>query len=93
MSTCGRWVLNLRIFGSVRMILICRTSVTSAAAVEHLQPELDRVVGASGKWSFDLEDCDRVLRVEADMIAPEEIFDVFHDAGFECEELEDVLVK
>lgn len=66
--------------------------------VETLRPVLDNLFGENDvheykKWSFDLEDCDRVLRVEANMISPEEIFDVFQNAGFECEELEDVLVK
>lgn len=44
------------------------------------------------KWSFDLEDCDRVLRVETNSLSPEEINHVLRTAGFECEELEDVVV-
>lgn len=44
------------------------------------------------KWSFDLEDCDRVLRVETNSLSPEEINHVLRTAGFDCEELEDVVV-
>lgn len=39
------------------------------------------------RWSVDREDCDKVLRVEADEILPDEIIEMIKTAGYACEEL------
>lgn len=39
------------------------------------------------KISFDLEDCDRVLRVEGKRFFPEEIIDLVTSHGYQCEVL------
>jgi hypothetical protein len=39
------------------------------------------------RWSVDREDCDKVLRVEADEILPDEIIEMINNAGYACEEL------
>ncbi len=39
------------------------------------------------RWTADLDDCDKVLRVETAVITPDRIIQVMHEAGFMCEEL------
>ena len=39
-------------------------------------------------WNFDLEDCDNILRIEADDISPRYIESLLQTAGFDCRELE-----
>jgi len=37
--------------------------------------------------NFDMEDCDRILRVEADMAVPEKIIEILTANGYLCEVL------
>jgi len=38
--------------------------------------------------NFDLEDCDRILRIEGENILCERIKEVLHEAGYQCEVLD-----
>lgn len=40
------------------------------------------------KMNFDLDDCDRILRVEGINIAPEKIIEVLNSSGYHCQLLE-----
>jgi hypothetical protein len=64
-------------------ILVFKTSVTRKKHVKLLGTALD----AWGRWSFDLEDCDHILRVEANHVAQSEIIRLLARYGFHCEEL------
>ena len=35
--------------------------------------------------NFDMEDCDKILRVEAPMVAPEKIIQILNSNGYSCE--------
>lgn len=37
--------------------------------------------------NFDMEDCDRILRVEANMVVPEKIIEIVTANGYLCEVL------
>ncbi|MFD2872200.1 hypothetical protein ACFS5N_06965 [Mucilaginibacter ximonensis] len=37
--------------------------------------------------NFDMEDCDRILRVEADTVVPEKIIEILKSNGYLCEVL------
>jgi hypothetical protein len=41
------------------------------------------------KINFDLEDCDRVLRVEGDNFQPGKIMMLVNENGFQCQVMED----
>ncbi|MBS1615611.1 MAG: hypothetical protein JST06_05775 [Bacteroidetes bacterium] len=69
-------------------VLVFKTSVASLADLLKLQPLLDTVLEGSGCWNFDLDDCDRVLRVEGDT-QPRAVIQTLASAGFQCEELSD----
>lgn len=40
------------------------------------------------KINFDLQDCDKILRVEGHEVEPEKIIEVLTGRGFECHTLE-----
>ena len=40
------------------------------------------------KINFDLEDCDKILRIEANDISPRYIESLLQTAGFDCRELD-----
>jgi hypothetical protein len=68
-------------------VLVFRTSVQSARDVERLQPMLDDLV-LQGRWNFDLEDRDHILRVETVGFVRERVIVLLNGLGFVCDELE-----
>jgi hypothetical protein len=68
-------------------VLVFATSVEKPRQVSRVKPLLTAVVAING-WNFDLEDCDNILRVEADGVSPRYIEKLLNAAGFECHELE-----
>ena len=64
-------------------VLVFKTSVARRKHVERLRPGLSRL----GLWNFDLDDCDRILRVEALAGAAHDIVALLARYGFRCEEL------
>ncbi len=69
------------------MILVFKTTVETDDDVKKLKPKLDNL-STSLKWSFDLEDCDNILRIEDSYISPTTIIDLKVESTFECQELE-----
>ncbi|MCJ8208804.1 hypothetical protein MUY27_03730 [Mucilaginibacter sp. RS28] len=68
-------------------IMVFRTSVREQREVSRIANLLqDQNIK---RWNFDLEDCDRILRVDAPDLSPSQIEHVLQGAGFECRELED----
>jgi hypothetical protein len=68
-------------------ILIFTTNVEKPEHVNMVKPLLTSLPAITG-WNFDLEDCDNILRVEANDISPRHIEELLHTAGFDCHELE-----
>ena len=72
------------------MIHIFRTTVENPEHVEKLGSELNSILGESVEWNFDLEDCDRILRVVSGEHNTIELCKtVLQSNGFLCEELPD----
>ncbi len=67
-------------------ISIFRTSVNSEDKIEQLKSLLNIIIG-SDNWSFDLEDCDNVLRVNYYSIMNNFLIEEIHKMGFECIEV------
>ncbi len=73
---------------TMKQVLVFKTSVHSLveiSAVEHL---LNKLLTKTEKWSFDLEDCDRVLRIEAESVQANCVIENLTRAGVLCSELE-----
>jgi tRNA G26 N,N-dimethylase Trm1 len=69
------------------MVLVFKTSVTTKDEVHHLAPLLDHAVGS--RWNFDLDDCDKVLRIERPLSDSKTVIDLLRQQGYECAELKD----
>ena len=68
------------------MVEVFKTNVQHRELAEQLASILrDRF--AFSKINFDLEDCDKILRVEAKQICVETIIEILSTHGFECEVL------
>jgi hypothetical protein len=68
-------------------ILVFVTNVADAEAVSRVQPLLT-AVPAIEDWNFDLEDCDRILRVVSNDLCAKDVESLLQTAGFDCFELE-----
>jgi len=69
------------------MIEVFKTNVQKKVESKALLGKLSEAFPAS-KINFDLSDCDKVLRVEADNIEALTIMNLVKNYGFECEILE-----
>lgn len=68
-------------------VLVFRTSVMHEQEVSRVQSLL--TIPAIKRWNFDLDDCDRILRVISDEVSPRYVESALNNAGFLCQELED----
>lgn len=70
------------------MISIFKTNIENNSQIEKISNELDELIG-SFKWNFDLEDCDKILRIDSKIDITNVTINLLHNNGFECVELED----
>jgi hypothetical protein len=69
------------------MIYVFKTVVKTKTQVKQLKPHINKLV-PSEKWNFDLEDCDKILRIDCDENIVLKIVDLLNIHKFNCEELE-----
>ena len=69
------------------MISIFKTSVSSVEDLNKLKPYLNALM-EDIKWTIDLFDSDRILRVISSVDKNKEIISVVNGLGFDCENLE-----
>jgi len=69
------------------MIYVFKTSVKTKSQVKKLQPHINKVVPGE-KWNFDLEDCDKILRIDTEENIVLKITGLLNIHKFYCEELE-----
>ena len=67
-------------------VLVFKTNVRYKKHVHELADQLDQFT-AINRWNFDLQDRDRILRIEANSLSPEVIANTLKQAGYHCEEL------
>jgi len=70
------------------MIYVFKTNVPNSRALKSLKPLLNESLNKA-RWSFDLEDCDRILRVESASDVTESVTTALQSQGFLCTSLED----
>lgn len=68
------------------IVEVFKTNVNEVALSEVLIRQLLRHFPDS-RVNFDMEDCDKVLRVEATHIMPEKIIEILNSNGYSCEVL------
>jgi hypothetical protein len=69
------------------MVEVFKTNVSSGEHADALSALLTQRFHLQGV-SFDLEDCDRVLRVSGDVIVPHRITEALYEYGYECSVME-----
>ena len=69
------------------MIYVFKTSVKTKRQVKQLQPHINKVLPIK-KWNFDLEDCDKILRIDSKENIVLKITGLLNIHKFYCEELE-----
>ena len=70
----------------MEMVEVFKTNVQEVDASRMLTKKLLEHSQAD-KISFDLEDCDKVLRVEGRCVLPDQIIDLITSFGYQCEVL------
>ncbi|MDB5154142.1 MAG: hypothetical protein JWR54_2893 [Mucilaginibacter sp.] len=68
-------------------ILVFKTNVTSKKKVSMIAPLLTSFPTIR-QWNFDLEDRDKVLRIESTELNPGSVERLLLTAGFNCQELD-----
>jgi hypothetical protein len=68
-------------------ILVFKTNVTSKRKAGKAGLVLTSVP-AIVQWNFDLEDCDKVLRIVGPGLKPDFVESILNKAGFTCTELD-----
>jgi len=68
------------------MVYVFKTSVKTKKEIRQLKPSLDKLLIQS-KWNFDLEDCDKILRIDTQNEVSATIIKLLQEKGFNCEEL------
>ncbi|MEO1010327.1 MAG: hypothetical protein AAFX53_03420 [Bacteroidota bacterium] len=71
----------------MKTILVFKTSVESKRQIRWLATNLNRLLNTNGRWNFDLEDCDNILRVETQHPDANAVSRLLLAKGFSCEEL------
>jgi hypothetical protein len=70
-----------------KVIEVFKTNVQDKVIAEKITGELVNLIPNS-KVNFDLDDCDKILRVESEKIVPTEVTEILSSRGFLCEVLE-----
>ena len=68
------------------MVFVFKTSIRNKQEVQQITPTLNSVL-KNGKWNFDLNDCDNILRVVATKDVTNNVITALLLQGFICEEL------
>jgi hypothetical protein len=69
------------------MVEVFKTNVEDRSAANQITADLYKILPSS-RINFDLEDCDKILRVETEELVPEEVAGVLICRGYMCEVLE-----
>ncbi|WP_417364160.1 hypothetical protein [Galbibacter sp.] len=68
-------------------VYIFKTNVINQSQVKGLKSNLNQLARKNERWNFDLEDCDKILRVETREPSAKKFAKALEIQGFHCEEL------
>jgi hypothetical protein len=69
------------------MIFVFKTSVKTKMQAKKLRQHIDKIL-PNAKWNFDLEDCDKILRIDSQKDIVLATIDLLNFHNYSCEELE-----
>ena len=65
------------------MIYVFKTSVKLKTQIKKLKPHIDHML-SNAKWNFDLDDCDKILRIDNEEDIVLEITDLLNFHSYCC---------
>jgi hypothetical protein len=68
------------------MIFVFKTSVKSKMQIKKLRPHIDKIL-PNAKWNFDLQDIDKILRIDSKENIVLITIDLLNIHNYSCEEL------
>ncbi len=68
------------------MIFVFKTSVKTKIQIKKLKPHIDKIL-LKAKWNFDLEDCDKILRIDSEENIVYPIISLLKRHSYDCAEL------
>ena len=68
------------------IVSVYKTNVNTKTKLRKVKPVLNRIL-LNSKWNFDLEDCDKILRVESRESLSGLLISELCKIGIHCEEL------
>lgn len=74
------------------MLEIFKTNVQEESDAKKLVQILKGVI-PNAIINFDLNDCDKVLRVEAELVSTDEVITIINSSGFSCKVIPDKICK
>jgi len=62
---------------------------TNVEQIEHSEMLIDQIINhiPNGDINFDLEDCDKILRIEAESVSTQIIIEILNQNGYQAEVL------
>ena len=69
------------------MVYVFKTSVKYKKQIKQIAKELNKISQIQ-EWNFDLEDCDKILRIVARNLNSMLICNLLNSLGIDCNELE-----
>ena len=70
------------------MIFVFKTSVKTKTQAKKLKQHIDKIL-PNEKWNFDLEDCDKILRIDSEENIVLKIIELLNIHNYNCKELEE----
>lgn len=68
------------------MIYVFKTSVKTKIQAKKLKPHIDKIL-PKAKWNFDLDDCEKILRIDSEENIIHPVIHLLKIHNFYCEEL------
>ena len=70
------------------IVYVFKTNVKNKYQIKKLKPIFNSCF-PHVQWNFDIEDCDKIFRVESQVDIVSDISKIFKSKGYDCEELAD----
>jgi len=68
-------------------VLVFKTNLRFKKQINAVTPYINNLHGIA-RWNVDLDDIDKVLRIESDNLSPRKVEHTLKQAGYFCEELQ-----
>jgi hypothetical protein len=68
-------------------VLVFKTNLRFKKQIDAVTPHINNLQGIT-RWNVDLDDIDKVLRIESDNLSPRIVETTLQRAGYHCEELQ-----